>query len=207
MSNAQELAQYIRGIAPIPFSEVAEPVVAGSKRSTAAIEGVECVVDEVTRRQTLTFDDMVAFDPNADALWPGSIVQGKHLRNGLLAPIALPRTPLAITITTPLGLSVITREVEHPSLASVTDAMRALLEPVGAATPGRISFQFSSASSLEQGMLSMGCDMKWLGGSARGDMSARVSSSQSLVIVKLTQAYLTVAARRPRLPRRRLRRP
>jgi hypothetical protein len=200
MAHAQELAGYIATIVPIPFNEVTDPVVIDQKRATTVIDGVECTVAEITRRQTLAFDDMVAFDPNADALWPGSMVQGKALRDGMLAPIALPRAPLSITITTPLGLRVTSREVERPSLASVTDAVRALLEPVDAATPARLSFHCSSASSLEQGMLSMGCDIKWLGGSARSDVSARASGSRSLIVGKLMQAYLTVASAAPASP-------
>jgi hypothetical protein len=97
-------------------------------------------------------------------------------------------------------LRVTSREVEHPSLASVTDAVRALLEPVDAVTPARLSFHCSSASSLEQGMLSMGCDIKWLGGSVRSDLSARASGSRSLIVGKLMQAYLTVACAPPASP-------
>jgi hypothetical protein len=200
MSAIQELVRHISAIAPLPFNETTEPVVVASNTSQTILDRVECDVEETTRRQTLAFDEMVAFDPNADALWPGAIVQGRSLRDGILAPIALPRAPLAITVTTPFDLPAISRTVQEPSLASVTEAIRALLAPAEAATPARMTFLCKSASSLEQGLLSIGCDIKWLTGSVRADMTARVSASESLVIARLMQAYYTVACAPPASP-------
>jgi hypothetical protein len=200
MPDTHELARSISAIAPIPFSETTDPVVVAASKSIVSLDGVVCDVDETTCRQTLAFDDMAAFDPNADALWPGALVQGKSLRDGLLAPIALPRSPLAITVTTPLGLATTSRTVDQPSLTSVTDAIRALLAPVDAATPAQLSFLCRSASSLEQGLLAVGCDIRRLGGSVRADVTARLSASQSLIVVRLMQAYYTVACAPPGSP-------
>lgn len=200
MTVSQELSRQIAAIAPIPCSETTDPVIVNQGSSEIEVEGVTCGVDETTRRQTLAFDDMVAFDPNADTLWPGSIVQGKSLRDGLLVPIGLERAPLSITVTTPLGLPATSRAVEHPSLASVTEAKRELLAPVTGATPARMSFLCRSASSLEQGLLAVGCDVKWIGGSVRADVSARMSTSQSIVIARLMQVYYTVACTPPASP-------
>ena len=53
-------------------------------------------VFEEDRKLTKTLEKYVAFNPNADTLFPGSLVQGKSLPDGVLSPIVTGRTPLTI---------------------------------------------------------------------------------------------------------------
>lgn len=73
-------------------------------------------------------DRFVAVNPNADVLWPGSLVQGKSLAGGVLDPIPAHRAPGTITLTLASGSGgTFFRKLEEPSLSSVMQAENEIL--------------------------------------------------------------------------------
>jgi hypothetical protein len=200
MSQLEDLQRFIIGLAPLALPDTTDPQIVNVANSKATVDGVECSVVGTTKRQTMATHEMVAFDPNADALWPGALVQGKSLQMGVLAPIGLPRAPGTVTLTTPLNVPQMSRAVERPSLPSVQEALREILAPVTAATPAKLAYTAITSESWQQGLLAAGVDAKWLSGSAQVELSAQRTTARSLVAARLTQAYYTVAFNPPARP-------
>ena len=68
-------------------------------------------------------EKFVALNPNADVLWPGSLVQGKSMAGGILDPIPVKRAPGTITLTLASGGGgPFFKKIDEPSLSSATQA-------------------------------------------------------------------------------------
>lgn len=156
------------------------------------------------RKLTKTLEKYVAFDPNADTLFPGSLVQGKSLPDGVLSPIVTERTPLTITVTDlvssdPKGSY--SKEVEKPSLSSVTDSIQQILnQNLRDAQPAKIAYSETSMSSLEEGFLKLGASYKWLTGNVSGSFQLDSSSYSTSLLIRFVQSYYTVSTEPPSSP-------
>jgi hypothetical protein len=152
---------------------------------------------------TQNFSEIVAANPNADALWPGCLVQTKPLINGDLAPIGLSRGPATITLTTPFFSANLlgSRTLPNPTLSAAQQAIHDMTASTfGAPTPASLSSSSTIAESLEQGMLDVGVDVKFVSGDIKAKFSISQSHQTSSVVVRLTQAYYTVAMDAPLSP-------
>ena len=200
LSASDTLQRFIIGLAPLPLAATTEPHTVKETTGKQDVEGVAYDLTEVVRQQTVASHELVAFDPNAGALWPGSLVQGKSLQTGVLAPIGLPRAAGTITLATSLDVSQTSIVMERPSLAAAQQATRDLLAPVSGATPARLAFTSIQTESWQQGLLAVGVKADWLSGSAQAEFSSHSTSAGSLMAVKLTQAYYTLAFNPPEHP-------
>jgi thiol-activated cytolysin len=85
-------------------------------------------------------EKFVALNPNADVLWPGSLVQGKSMAGGILDPIPVKRAPGTITLTLSSGGGgPFFKKMEEPSLSAATQAQNEILESYTGATPAKFS--------------------------------------------------------------------
>jgi hypothetical protein len=196
---------FIGSIPALPVNAAQPAHVVFSSPTKAFDDGVLSDITTTTWSETSSFTDLVAFDPNADALWPGSLVQAQSLLGGVLAPIGLGRSPMSITLTTSMfpqtGSPTLSRRLDHPSLSSAQAAMYDILSSVaGSATPAKLTFLMHTADSLEQGLLDVGVNAKWLSGSVAGNLTLKRSNSRSSVAVRFIQAYYTLAAEPPASP-------
>jgi hypothetical protein len=99
---------------------------------------------EEKRKLTKTLEKYVAFNPNVDSLYPGALIQGKSLPDGVLTPIQVPRTPLTITISDFISSNpsaTYSQDVKQPTLAGVTGAVNSILnQTLQKDQPSRISY-------------------------------------------------------------------
>ncbi len=70
----------------------------------------------------------------------------------------------------------------------------------GSATPAKLAFLLREAETVEQGLLDVGVNAKWLTGSASASFNFRRSERKSAVVVRFVQSYYTLAAEPPRSP-------
>lgn len=166
--------------------------------------GREAIYEE-RRRLTKTLESIVAFNPNADTLFPCSIVQGSGLADGVLNPIAVGRTPATVTVTD-LGVSAgenqsFSADVSTPNLAKVTDAVSDILRRhLKSTQPAKFVYTETQFATLDVSLLRLGASAKWLSGSLSGSLRATSSSSQTSHLVRFVQSYYTVSCEAPRTP-------
>jgi Thiol-activated cytolysin len=153
---------------------------------------------------TKSLEKWVAFDPNADALYPGSLIQGISLPDGVLNPISTARTPITITVTDLVSANptaTYSATIQNPTLAKVRDAThRILSQTLRTAQPAKISFSQLSVSDIEEGLLKLGASYKWLSGSVSGSFQKNDQAYSTSVMVRIVQSYYTVSANPPSSP-------
>lgn len=159
---------------------------------------------EEKRHLTKTLEKFVAFNPNADALYPCSLVQGKSLPDGILSPIKTERTPATITITDFISSSPgasYSRQISNPSLDTVTLATSQILgQTLQTDQPAKLSYSETAMSSVEEGFLKLGASYKWLSGSVAGSFNTAAETSKTSLMVRFVQSYYTVTCSPPSSP-------
>jgi hypothetical protein len=199
-----ELRRFIQGIEKVDIPEDKNPVIGSESTTIGDVGGIPSRITIQKKSITRSFESVAAFDPNADVLWAGSIVQGKSVESGVLAPIALDRKPGTVTVKnlTMEGSSAeYSRNIENPSNATLQKAvMDIVTQKLPIHSGALISYESASYSSVDQGLLHMGVSAKWLSASAKASISAEQTSKSSNMIVRLTQAYYSASFSPPSAP-------
>jgi hypothetical protein len=199
-----QIREYVSAFSPISVPEPAFAVPTGPASTVDEGTGVNRV--SVTRqplRDTQVLDRIVAFDPNADSLYAGAVVQGKDLPNGILNSITVDRTPVTLTVTglnVPAGTRLST--TVQPTLAGYTNGVFSDLvaQQVNAEQPARAVFTMRGISTVEEGMLKLGASYSWIGGSVQGSFVRSTSTQTNAVMVRFTQNYFQVSVAPPSHP-------
>ncbi len=196
-----DLRDYILGLSPTPLPPAASPV--ETEQSEATELHGDTLQACVYRRYegTTHFENLVSFDPNADTLWPGAMVQTTGLDHGLLAPVALPRRAGTITLT---GADVdgagVSRELDEPSLASAQAAIADILSGGEVQVAAKASFVAEQAHSLEEAALKAGVSASWMTGSVKTSFEGDWTARRSTFVVRFVQSYYTVSFAAPAAP-------
>jgi thiol-activated cytolysin len=206
-ADQSALRDFIVGLSATPLLPALDP------QQTEAAEATELAGDTlqqcVYRRfeGTAHFETLVSFDPNADTLWPGAIVQTVGLDHGLLAPIGLARRPGTITLT---GATVddgasgaessISRALEVPSLATTQTAIADMLHGAEVSFAAKASFVAEQAHSLEEAALKAGVSADWMTGSVKTSFEGDWTNERSTFVVRFVQSYYTASFAAPAAP-------
>ena len=154
-------------------------------------------IHEQQNKLTEALEKFIAFDPNADAIFPGSLIQGSSLVLGDLTPIRASRSPVTITVT---GLvsddSTVSfsSEIKDPTNASVVDAVSKILsQHLNAEQPARITYTKTVVHSIEEASLRLGASYSWITGHVSGSFQTSQSTTGSRFMVRFVQNYYTVS--------------
>ncbi len=196
----------IRSIPP-PAAPEEVPITETASR-TADVRVEQAVVSCTYRRMqgVQVYQDLVTFDPNADTLWPGALVQTRALSRGILEPIGVRRAPGAVTITNVVitagggSAPVYSRTVDVPSNASTQEAIGEILRGGDVSSAARVSYRAARVHSLEEAALKVGVDIGWLGGSVKAKFEGGYKNTQTTFFVDFTQAYFTASFGTPESP-------
>ncbi|GEM_PF-2505700 len=155
-------------------------------------------VKETIVIETLTlnaFDDAAA--TNTASLYPGSIIKIKDYmeQNDLSGIGGIERSP--IQVSSDLGDI---REVADPSQRGNVDKAIKEMEDAAGSFSANIKSQAEEAYSLEQSMLHVGLDYKYLGNSVKGRFDFESTIEKHSFIVKFHQIYHTASVGNPASP-------
>lgn len=149
------------------------------------------------------FESMIAFDPNKQALWPGSIIQCKDLPNGILTPLAFPRTSLEIGITNLLGSNVNTLDtiVQKPSFTRMNTVLnRMITQDWDKDAIARMEASAYVVQTVEQSLLDLGISAHYSNFATAGGLFSNHTANSFSYVVKFTQNYYSVTCNPPVLP-------
>lgn len=139
-------------------------------------------------------EKFVALNPNADVLWPGSLIQGKSMASGILDPIPVKRAPGTITLTLASGGGgPFHKTMPVASLANALEAENAILAAYDGATPAKFSYSFESIYSSEQLAVAVDANVKGTNWSAAAALSVDKKDEKSRVLIQFSQEYFTMA--------------
>ncbi len=197
------LKDYIDDVSPYPSPTPEFDVSVGKLSDTTAHSpsGVMiCSVEEFEMGRNM--HEIVAFEPNAVALWPGCIVQGKDVGDGILNPVSVGRTPITIGIPGFPGLPVeqLSKTIENPNQFNVAGALNQIVDDFIASDnplPAVFSFDSKETYDFEQGMLDLGISADWVGGNLRSRFEYEWESTTNTLLLKFTQKYYTATVDPP----------
>jgi hypothetical protein len=199
-ADAESLAidSYVRSLAPLPFEDSHDDRGPVAKRpGVTEVDGVPLEISEQLVHMVRQVADFVEISPIPDVMWAGAAVTGASVLSGALAPISLSRHPGWITVTTDLTLSGVrsqSRRIDRPDLPTYVDTLNGLIEDLQPQdSVASMSFRMEKISSLEEGMVSFGLNVK---GSGWGvDAKARLDThlDRSTTFGMFSQAYYQVA--------------
>ncbi|MCY1078850.1 thiol-activated cytolysin family protein [Archangium lansingense] len=200
----QALYNYIAGISSLILPTTSHTESSRSQEEVRDSTINMCTYTEVS--ETSHFDKLVSFDPNADVLWPGALVQGQSLALGLLSPIGTPRAPGTITLTNARidGSSptefIYSRTLQSPSLASAQDAIQNILTAESINYAAKVAYTMHQAYSLNEGSVKAGISAQFAGATLNTTFGQSWTQSKTTFLVDFTQAYYTVSFNAPADP-------
>jgi len=179
----------------------------GSESAEETTEAGRFICVETDYRMDKNLDEVVVFDVNALGLWPGAIVQGQDLDNGLLTLITQPRASLRVGTNLPgLGPGENERTVDDPDHLSVQAALNEIVNGYLAqetSVPARLSFHETFAESYEQAMLDLSIATSWsawASGSVQTDIASSSEEYSTSYFCQFTQSYFSATAAPPANP-------
>jgi len=205
-TEASKFRSYLTSIPPVPVrnESAADGDVIGPPKSTGYIGTYSnrMATTEESRRLTRNLEKIVAFDPNAGVLYPGSLVQGKSLPDGVLFPIVATRRPQTCTVSGIAGPTAVKYSVTFvPTEANATAAVaRILNQRLAEDQPARMTYTETSFNSLDEGVLKLGASYSWLNGKVDGSFSTENANATTRLLVRFVQTYYTVACEAPSDP-------
>lgn len=199
LADPDAIDGYLRGL---PYLPTTPPGVNQHAASGPQREGdYQCVTQNLT--ETRQFDRIVAYAANSDSLWPGAIVAGDSIYDGLFSQVGFDRRPLTISVSLENLTGHKSARLDQPSLSSYRDALANILDAeIDGATAANIYSEIEQVHSEEQLALAMGAEVSWLGsaGHVKASFDFQQQQTRSRYLVKYTQAYYTVDLDAPARP-------
>lgn len=195
--NVQKIDQLVNGTGNLPDAIGASPpTLVGSKEVTVSENGTDYECVEHVYNFANNMSDLVAMNPNAGTLYPGSLVQGNAVRSGILNSIGnFERAPLQITMNN-YGINT---TVPEPSNATIDQAIAKMIES-NPNTIAKVSSKIVEIHSYDQAMLELGIDVSWGAVALQGSMSTKSETERHSVLLSFIQEYYTVSAEQPSTP-------
>jgi len=133
------------------------------------------------------------FDPNAEVVFPGNLLQGRSLGGATPDPIVLDRAPGTITINLVNGSEVVSADVDEVRYSTVIQAMNDIIADNSGVLPAAFTYSSAEVQSREQMALRMGVNVNSLTTDVRARLSLNQDTSYSSFLVELTQRYYTMS--------------
>jgi hypothetical protein len=142
-------------------------------------------------------DDFTLFNPNAEIIWPGNLLQGETLANATPSLIPVRRGPGTIVMTILNGSLGVSRDVPEVSLASVSNAMNEIVSAAADTIPARFQFSYEGVHSWEHLALSLDVSVSYLTNSLSTSLAFSTEREYHRYVVQLYQTFFDMAFQIP----------
>lgn len=133
------------------------------------------------------------FNPTADVIYPGSMLQGNSLHQATPNPIVVERAGGSISTDILDGNQVSSFEVDQVKKSTITDGINNIIASSTGTLPANFNLKVESIQSREEFALELGVDVN----SAFLDIESRLdysyNSEKSAFMVTLNQSYYTMS--------------
>lgn len=168
------------------------------------IEDVEYNETTTPYSITRTPEKVVTLNPDVEALWVGSLLQGDGYVGGIGSLQELPirqRAPLTVAVDLLTGDN--TQTVTDPDQASVNQAIGELIQAAhdaGHTAGSDIYFTKETTHSLDQASIKMGISASYMGATIKSSLEASMSSEMRTVTAYFVQNMFTASMVLPQTP-------
>ncbi|MCB9683004.1 MAG: thiol-activated cytolysin family protein [Alphaproteobacteria bacterium] len=136
--------------------------------------------------------DYATFDPSAEVIYPGSLLQGATLADATPEPIAVERAPGTVSIDLVNGSRGVSADVDQVTYSAIQGALNEILANNNGQGAARFTLESSEVQSREQLALALGVNVSTLAGEVDADLAFSSDTSLNRWVVKLTQSYYTM---------------
>lgn len=133
------------------------------------------------------------FNPNASVIYPGSLLQGKSLKNATPDVIAVERAGGTISYDLNNGNTSSSFSVDKVAKSSIQDAMNQIIANSPSDLPANFVFNYSQVSSEQSMAFNMGVDYETAFNSVSADFSFSQDKSYNRILVELNQSFYTMS--------------
>jgi hypothetical protein len=133
------------------------------------------------------------FDPNAEVVYPGNLLQGASLGQATPNPIPVGRGPGRVVMTILNGSSAVARDVPVVSLGSMLQAQNDIIASASNTVPARFSFSKETVRSREEFALALDINAHNLTVDVNAALAFHTDREYNRFVVKLVQSYFTMA--------------
>ncbi|MEZ4363498.1 MAG: thiol-activated cytolysin family protein [Kofleriaceae bacterium] len=189
-------------IKSLPYLPAQSPMIEQGARSAEARDGdYSCTTQDL--RETRQYDRIVAYAANSDSLWPGALVAGDSLYDGLFTQVVMPRKPMTISVSLENLAGTKKATVAEPSLSAYREALSEILtKTITGATAANIYSEIEEVHTEQQLGLALGVNVGWALGTAslKSSFNFQKQDTRSRFVVRFTQGYYTVDLDAPESP-------
>lgn len=142
-------------------------------------------------------DDFVLFNPNADIIWPGNLLQGASLSKNTPSPIPVRRGPGTVVMTILNGSPAVSRNLDEVNLASISNAMNSIISTASDTLPSRFQFSAEQVYSWEHMALSLDVSVSYLSNNLSASLAFSGDREYNRFVVQLYQTFFDMAFQIP----------
>lgn len=166
--------------------------------STSVYEENGTVWRCTSKRYSITTapDDYPNFNPNAEILFPGNLLQGKTLPQATPEPISVNRAGGTIVMNIINGGNRYSETVPVINLDNVVAAQNKILQNINA-SPANFTFTMEEVNSEQQLAVKLGVNFSSLTTKVKTSLEFSRDRSYNRFIVKLNQSYFTMIYQLP----------
>ena len=136
------------------------------------------------------------FNPNADVIYPGNLIQGATRNNATPSIIPVSRTGGTISYNLNNGNNQSFFPVDEVKKSSIQNAMNQIIigaEMAGSVLPSNFNLDITQVESEEALAYEMGLNIETFTASASANLSFSQNQTYNRTLVKLTQQYYTMS--------------
>ena len=133
------------------------------------------------------------FNPNADVIYPGSMLQGNSLNLASPNPISVTRAGGTISTDILDGNLQSFFEVDKVTNSSITDGMNNILSNATGSLPSNFNMRVENIQSREQFALELGVDVETAFTKIESKLGYKSDTEKSSFLVSLNQSYYTMS--------------
>ena len=133
------------------------------------------------------------FDPNADIIYPGNLLQGRTLGRATPDPIPVRRGGGRVVMTILNGSPAVSRDIPVVSLGSIFEAQNAIIATASNTIPARFTFTLEEVRTNEEFSLALDVEAGNLFGDVAASLAFHHDRQYHRFLVKLVQSYFTMA--------------
>ena len=160
-------------------------------------DGVAFICSKQKYSLTKTPNQLVAINPFADTLWPGSLIQSKPLMEGILNPVPTSaRSTGSITMAIATDTTgVFSKNITEPSLASTTEAIKEILNTnINIDTPAKFYYKLTQVYSNKQLAVAVGLHVDTpFDFDIQTSLKFNSKEVKNRILIDFTQEYYTIA--------------
>jgi len=133
------------------------------------------------------------FNPTAEVIYPGSMLQGNSLHKATPNSIVVSRAGGTISIDILDGNLVSSIDVDEVKRSTITDGINNIIANATGTLPANFNIQVESIQSEEQFALALGVDVSTAFTELNSKLKYESSSEKSSFLVSLNQSYYTMS--------------